>query len=144
MKTEPLSVEVEAVIARALRESWSVHTQPSFDPKNPAYCQCAQTAIVVFEHFAGEILRTQIHTTDGEVIEHYYNRIGGIRYDFTVEQFAPLAYCKTVTYDDILSNFVEAQSTLQGTQLSAMRSAFRSGIARQMPYGNSAELTCDS
>ena len=127
-----LTDDIVDAIRRALQDSWSEHTQPAFDPRDPSYNQCAQTAIVVFDHFGGDILRTQVCTQSYE-IEHFYNRIGWRRYDFTAAQFEIPYFRKPVLYRDTLSNVSEAQDTLQSTQLSAMRRAFNSAIRRHMP-----------
>ena len=133
MTNAPLPANVEAAIRRALKESWSGHTQSPFDPENPSYNQCSQTAIVVFEKFHGEILKTRVRTLDGHEYLHFYNRIGGQRYDFTAQQFEHLEYCEELEYQDIPSNVSEAAAGLQGTQLSSMRSAFANFIQRHMP-----------
>jgi hypothetical protein len=122
----PLTARVEDAIRHALTNSWSERTNPVFDPVTAprSYCQCAQTAIVVFERFGGDILRTRVLTLDGEAIEHFYNRIAGRRYDFTGDQFDMPNYWQTLKYQDIASSFSEAVATLQPSQLDAMRSAF--------------------
>lgn len=45
-------------IKDALRKSWSRDTCIIFEEKYPYYGQCAQTAIVIYEKFGGEILKT--------------------------------------------------------------------------------------
>ena len=139
MTNTPLNAEVEIAIRRALQDSWSDRTQSPFDPANPSYNQCSQTAIVVSESFGGEILKTEVRTKDGFTYSHFYNRIGGQRYDFTAAQFEPLDYCEKIEYHDAPSSVSEAQAGLQGLQLSNMRSAFAQSILRHLPSKKIAE-----
>lgn len=81
-------------ILRALRQAWSPETAPQWSPENPARGQCDVTSLVIQERFGGEILKTDV---DG--VPHFYNRIGGIRRDFTASQFSILP-----TYRDELSS----------------------------------------
>ena len=127
-----LSPEIEKAVRLALAASWSEHTQPGFDPQWPSYNQCAQTAIVVFERFGGEILRTTALTTDGREIEHFYNRIGGDRYDFAEGQFLIPGYWQPICYRDIPSTTTEACANLRSGQLDALREAF----SRAMEFAN--------
>jgi hypothetical protein len=71
-----------------LRRCWSLDTSSQWLPENPARGQCNVTALVVCDHFGGEILKTPV----GEEW-HFYNRVAGTVYDLTAEQFpAPPAY----------------------------------------------------
>ena len=82
----------------ALRRCWSVETSPLWSPENPARGQCNVTALVFYDHFGGEILKTLV-----EDDWHFYNRVAGTTYDLTAEQFSvPPAYL------DIPSNRDEA------------------------------------
>lgn len=92
----------EDKVRRALLETWSDRTQPAFRKERPAYNQCAQTAIVLLENFGGQILKTRIRTRDGEIVEHFYNRINGKDYDFTKEQFEIEHFVKPIIYLDIV------------------------------------------
>jgi hypothetical protein len=71
------------VLMRRLRLCWSRESSPQWRPDNPAQGQCNVTAVVVHDHFGGEILKTPVGAE-----WHFYNRIGGRVYDFTAEQFA--------------------------------------------------------
>ena len=83
---------------RVLRRSWSLETSPQWLPENPARGQCSVTALVVWDRFGGEILKTSVGND-----WHFYNRVAGTVYDLTAEQFAvPPAYL------DILSSRDEA------------------------------------
>lgn len=130
MSSQPLSTEVEEVVRRALVRSWSGRTSVCFNPDiaPPSYGQCAPTVVVVFETFGGEILRTEAIRYDGGVIRHFYNRIGGKRYDFTADQFDVTGYILEFTHKDIPSSVEEAITEMLPGQLEAMRSAFSSAL----------------
>jgi hypothetical protein len=73
-------------LERTIRSAWSAET--SSDPThwtatNPAWGQCAVTALVVQDEFGGQLERT---TVCG--ISHYFNRLqDGRVVDLTLEQF---------------------------------------------------------
>jgi hypothetical protein len=73
-------------VAEAVRDAWTAAT--STDPEawtaqNPAYGQCAVTALVVQDALGGEILRGRVGQTS-----HYLNRLpDGSLLDLTWEQF---------------------------------------------------------
>ena len=121
-----LSPETEIVIREALSRSWSDRTSVCFNPSIAprSYGQCAPTAIVVFEMFGGEILRTEVLRYDGHPIRHFYNRIGGRRYDFTADQFDIPDYWQQPVYFDYPSSVDEAMTETISGQVDAMRSAF--------------------
>lgn len=124
MTIRPLTLEIEEAIRQALLATWSERTQPAFCPETPSYNQCAQTAIVIFERFGGEILKTKVAMCDGSRIEHFYNRIGGQLYDFTKDQFEIAGFVKPINYQNTPSGPQEAEKTLQSSQLIAMRNGF--------------------
>jgi hypothetical protein len=105
-------------VRRALERSWSYKTSYCFNPDTHlSYGQCAPTAIVIFETFGGEILKTDNAPCRSE--RHFYNRIDGVRVDFTADQFnAPLAY------KDIPSNVADAITETMLDQADQMRVAF--------------------
>ena len=116
--------EIEILrIRQALLISWSADTSDIFhSAMHPSYGQCAPTAIVVQEVFGGEILKTKGWPTDGR---HFYNRIEGVRHDFTAEQFTSNAdYSHLVEYEDILSDSNEAGTEARACQVEALRMAF--------------------
>jgi hypothetical protein len=121
-----LTEETQAIIRQALEQSWSEQTSVCFNPSIAplSYGQCAPTAITVFEHFGGEILRTEVQKLDGTSIRHFYNRISGQRYDFTADQFNIPDYWAELTYKDIPSSVNEAMTETLSGQVEAMRSAF--------------------
>ena len=76
----------EAELGEALSDAWSAET--SFDPgqwneQNPAWGQCAVTALIVQETMGGELVRGWV-----EGIEHYWNKLpDGRELDLTWQQF---------------------------------------------------------
>jgi hypothetical protein len=66
-----------------LRRCWSVETSPQWLPENPARGQCNVTALVFCDRFGGEILKTPVGND-----WHFYNRVAGMVYDLTAEQFS--------------------------------------------------------
>jgi hypothetical protein len=80
----------------------------------PSYGQCAPTAIVIWERFGGEILKTDGWPPNGR---HFYNRIDGTGLDFTADQFEDPQYSHKVEYKDLVSNSEEAEAeTLLGNR----------------------------
>jgi hypothetical protein len=109
-------------IKSALLRSWSAQTSVCYSEEAVAsYGQCAPTAIVIWERFGGEIIRTDGWPPNGR---HYYNRIDGTRYDFTAEQFEDPLYSHIIEYKDLISSFDEAKSETLFGQIEAMRTAF--------------------
>jgi len=70
----------------AIRRAWT--RESSADPEhwsdtNPAWGQCAVTALIVQDHFGGTFLRTKVRG-----ISHYWNLLGNdTEIDLTKEQF---------------------------------------------------------
>lgn len=110
-------------VRQALERSWSAETSVCFSPDAfPSYGQCAQTAIVIWETFGGEILKTTGWHGKGQ---HFYNRLDGIRCDFTADQFSMPDYSYELTYEDHQSNVDEAERETLPGQVEALRHAFR-------------------
>jgi hypothetical protein len=69
-----------------LRNAWSAETSVDparWSPDNPAYGQCAVTAIVVQDDLGGTIWRCRVNG-----VSHYFNVLDGDRvFDLTKEQF---------------------------------------------------------
>jgi hypothetical protein len=102
-------------IQDALRKAWSLSTSSQWTANNPAAGQCNVTSLLVHELFGGDLLKTLLPAGD-----HFYNRIGGKRYDFTACQFVqPIAYL------DILTNRADARSGATNDQLVEFRAAFQ-------------------
>jgi hypothetical protein len=118
-------------IKSALRKSWSKDTCIIFEEKYPYYGQCAQTAIIIFEKFGGEILKTKGWPRDEGKGRHFYNRINGVRYDFTAEQFTDIPdYTYELEYQDILSSVEEAETETNIKQIMALRFAFNEAFKK--------------
>lgn len=74
-------------LVRALVACWCPETTNEWDPENPAWGQCAVTALVVQDYLGGEILRVQA-SGPGFNWGHYFNRLpSGLMVDFTHRQF---------------------------------------------------------
>lgn len=95
--SEPAEAEIARRLddlARRLEGNWTRET--SADPlhwsrENSAYGQCAVSALVVQDHFGGELLRARV---DG--ISHYWNRLPtGLEVDLTRKQFGSNPYVPT-------------------------------------------------
>jgi len=121
------------MIRLALEQSWSDKTSVCYNPSIAplSYGQCAPTAVVIFERFGGEILRTEVQKYDGTFIRHFYNRIEGQRHDFTADQFNIQDYWREVIYKDIPSNVADALTEMLPDQLEAMRYAFSKALAQE-------------
>jgi len=101
-------------VAHGLRKSWSLATARQWTTENPAAGQCNVTALLVHELFGGELLKTRLPEGD-----HFYNRIGGQRYDFTDSQFI-----HPISYSDMLTTRSEAERGATNSELAALRAAF--------------------
>ena len=115
-------------VARALRNSWSLATARQWTAENPAAGQCNVTALLVHELFGGELLKTRLPGGD-----HFYNRIGGQRYDFTDTQFS-----HPIAYSDILTTRSEAEHGATSSEVAALRAAF----ARHSNSSRTAARSC--
>lgn len=138
MVAEPISVKTQAMISRALEQSWSENTSVCYNPDIApvSYGQCTPTAMVIFEMFGGEILRTGVQKRDGTSIRHFYNRIAGQRYDFTADQFKISGYWCDVIYEDIRSSVDEAATEMLSGQMEYMRSAFTESWQKMISSDN--------
>lgn len=118
MKSGHINEEWRIKVRRALERSWSNKTSLCFNANAPlSYGQCAPTAIVVFETFGGEILKTDNAPCLSK--RHFYNWIAGERVDFTADQFnVPLVY------KDLPSSVAEAITETWRDQADQMRAAF--------------------
>jgi hypothetical protein len=116
-------------IKEALRKSWSRDTCIIFEEDYPYYGQCAQTAIVINEKFGGDILKTQGWPNEKGYGRHFYNRIDGVNYDFTAEQFTDIPdYTCDIKYQDIPSSIKEAETETNKQQIAALRHAFNNAF----------------
>src|SRR5215475_6891948 len=101
-------------VALALRKSWSLSSARQWTATNPAAGQCNVTALLIYELFGGELLKTPLPQGD-----HFYNRIAGCRHDFTDCQFA-----QAITYSDLPATREDAARGVTRAELAALRSAF--------------------
>ncbi|MET4385326.1 hypothetical protein ABIB73_001061 [Bradyrhizobium sp. F1.4.3] len=85
------------------------------DRDNPAAGQCNVTALLIHDLFGGELLKTPLPAG-----EHFYNRIGGRRYDFTANQFD-----QAIAYLDLPTDRADAELGATSDQLAERRAAFR-------------------
>lgn len=133
MTSAPLTASTQSKIRRALEQSWSDKTSVCFNPDIAprSYGQCAPTAVVVFETFGGEILKTSVKKHDGSSIRHFYNRIGGRRYDFTADQFNIPNYWRELFYEDIVSSAADAETETLSGQLETIRIAFSLALGNE-------------
>ena len=124
------SPDSQAKVRRALEASWSEKTSYCYNPNlAPAsYGQCAGTAIVIYERYGGEILRSEIIRSDGKKLRHFYNRIDGQRLDFTADQLEMSEHWSMAEYLDIPSSDAEAETELMPGQLDELRRAFLRAI----------------
>ena len=111
-----MSTDDLARFRKALEASWSLDSSTLWTEDKPAAGQCGVSALVAHDHFGGEILKTRFGA-----IWHFYNRIDGVRVDFTASQFdAPLDYA------DEPSNREEAFADTNGAQYGYLKTAVRS------------------
>lgn len=71
---------------------------------NPFLGHCAVVSAIFYNKFGGEIIRGIIAETG---ISHYWNRLDGVEYDLTKEQFTnlvTLVEARTVSIDRIMGN----------------------------------------
>lgn len=107
-------------VQTALVKSWSSSTARQWTPDNPAAGQCNVTALLVHELFGGELLMTRLPAGD-----HFYNQIGGRRYDFTESQFD-----RPISYMDLPTTRLDAERGATAAELAELRTAFRQQNAR--------------
>ena len=86
-------------VQSALRKAWSLSTASQWTPANPAAGQCNVTSLLIHDLFGGDLLKTPLPAGD-----HFYNRIGGRRYDFTAMQFD-----QAIAYMDLPTDRAEAE-----------------------------------
>ena len=108
-----------AEFAARIEYAWSRASATTYTPEDPARGQCSVTAILAHRLLGGDILKTRV----GDAW-HWYNRIGGQRFDFTVAQFAVAP-----SYDDRPSDPEDALRDTSAQQLAALSAAFTSGRA---------------
>lgn len=109
-----MTFKSDAILA-ALQRSWSSESAKQWTVDNPANGQCNVTTILIYKLYGGEILKTPLHEGD-----HFYNRIDGVRFDFTASQFA-----QPIEYADIPTDLQDAERGATDAELQALRSVFQ-------------------
>lgn len=107
-------------IQRSLQKAWSLSTASKWSASNPAAGQCNVTSLLIHELFGGELLKTPLPAGD-----HFYNRIGGTRYDFTASQFD-----RPIAYVDLPASRAEAELGATHDQLAALRVSLQEDLTR--------------
>jgi hypothetical protein len=101
-------------VSRVLRACWSPRSARQWALDNPAAGQCNVTALLVHELFGGDLLKTPL--PEGH---HFYNRIGGRRYDFTDSQFD-----QPISYSDLPATRADAEQGATKAELAALKADF--------------------
>lgn len=119
-------VESEECIKKILLQCWSSKTSVGFNPAIAprSYCQCAPTSLVIQDVFGGELLKTIVKKYNGSFINHFYNRINGVRYDFTVDQFIDNNYWIDFKYEDTPTDREDVFAEMLEGQYSHMKASF--------------------
>lgn len=76
-------------LEKALRKSWIRETSyyaDTWTKENPAWGQCAVTALIVQDYFRGGIIRALATLPDKRKLTHYFNRLNSRDVDLTKEQ----------------------------------------------------------
>jgi len=76
-------------LTQAIRKAWcreTSHFPDCWTPENPAWGQCAVTAVVVQDYLCGNIVRALAILPDKRKVQHYFNRIYSEDIDLTREQ----------------------------------------------------------
>jgi hypothetical protein len=95
-------------------------TASQWTADNPAAGQCNVTALLIHDLFGGQLLKTPLPAGD-----HFYNRIGDRRFDFTASQFD-----QPIAYTDVLTDRADAEQGATNDQLAQLRAAFLQHQAR--------------
>ncbi|MEM9139948.1 MAG: hypothetical protein AAGB15_08945 [Pseudomonadota bacterium] len=110
-------------VQRALAASWGPGSSTLWTPERPVAGQCGVSTLVAHDHLGGEILKTRF----GE-IWHFYNRIDGVRVDFTDRQFAA-----PITYEDLPSDRDEAFADTNAEQYGALSAGVAQFLKQEDP-----------
>ena len=122
MNTAPKKAFTNPVdLDRELHGAWSAETArppESWFTGNPAKNHCSVTALIVQEHFGGDILSTK--TVGGT---HFYNQIDGTRWDLTISQFA-----EPIPFDDTPASREAAMSDTTPEKYYILRERLHYGL----------------
>lgn len=78
------------LVFQIIRDSWSAETSGNsleWSPDNPSWQQCDASAFVAWEHLGGELVLGKVFLNGQETEYHYWNRIDGVDFDLTRDQF---------------------------------------------------------
>ena len=101
-------------LTQAVRQAWSRETSADpkgWSPQNPAWGQCAVTALVIQDYFGGTLLRGEV----GQ-ISHYWNVLpSGKELDLTRSQFGVDASvaCVEPRTRDYVTSYAETETRYQ-------------------------------
>jgi hypothetical protein len=126
MHISPLTSDQVLAIQAALEASWP--TQSAYYKDVPELNMCGQTAVVVCERFGGEIMKTIVRNKFGHEIEHFYNCIGGNKYDFTESQFLTTDFKKNPSWTQPTVATIEEIEKDRWIDLPIMRGAFSKAL----------------
>ena len=94
-----------------LKTAWSAQSSSVWTADMPAKGQCSVNALVVQDLFGGEILKTR---TPGGM--HFYNRVGNVRWDLTIGQFA-----SPIPFEDLPATREDSLADTSPAQYAALR-----------------------
>ncbi len=81
---------ISSKLEEAIKKSWCKETSSDpehWEDKNPAWGQCAVSALIVNDYLGGNIVWAEAQLPDGRVISHYFNFIQKKETDLTRKQF---------------------------------------------------------
>lgn len=113
----------EFIIRNTLAQCWSLESSSLWTHDNPARGQCGVTALVIQDHFGGDIVKTQL--PDGRM--HFYNCIDNKCIDFSDSQFT-----EPIVYLDQPASRAEAFADTFDAQYGDLSSAFRRVLEKEL------------
>lgn len=108
-----VNLDRQAVLA-ALHRAWSRSSARQWAADNPAQGQCNVTTLLIHDLYGGTLLKTPLPEGD-----HFYNRIGSARIDFTASQFD-----RPIRYADLPADRAEVERGATNAELDVLKSAF--------------------
>ncbi len=108
-------------IGRILEECWSAETSSRWSAATPSRGQCGVTALVLYDYFGGEILKTRVGGR-----WHFYNRVAGTRLDATAGQFSD-----PIVYADLASSREEALTDCTQEQYRALSRSLAAALSNR-------------
>ncbi len=105
----------------ALQKAWSLQTAQQWTATCPAAGQCNVTAVVVQDHYGGDICLTPL---EGYTVPHFYNVFEGQRIDLTDSQFDTVPH-----YDDTPSTRAHAMEWVTPDEHRTLLSALKTALS---------------